>query len=65
MFTDSFHETKHNLNDVNLLIGLLQEFDIPSELALAGTGIEPSQLNDPSALVSHQQELQLLTMFGA
>ena len=59
MFTDKLHETTHNLNDVNLLVNLLSEFNISPEQALEGTGIDNGQLNDPSALVSHQQELKL------
>ncbi|OUS32142.1 hypothetical protein A9Q99_01685 [Gammaproteobacteria bacterium 45_16_T64] len=59
MFTDKLHESKHNLNDVNLLVNLLDEFNISAERALDGTGIERHQLSDPSALVSHQQELTL------
>jgi AraC-like DNA-binding protein len=59
MFSDKLHETTHNLNDVNLLVSLLSEFNISPEQALEGTGIDNGQLNDPCALVSHQQELKL------
>jgi len=59
MFTDKLNETTHNLNDVNLLVNLLSEFNISPEQALEGTGIDNAQLNDPCALVSHQQELKL------
>ena len=59
LFTEELLEKKHNLNDVNLLVNLLKEFNISPEHALAGTGIDQAQLTDPSALVSHKQELQL------
>lgn len=59
MFTDKLHESKHNLNDVNLLVNLLDELGISPEHALQGTGIEQHQLSDPAAHVSHQQELTL------